>query len=156
MDVGLKTFRQQWRPKRLIGRLVPYYCLLLEPPWLRWLILLLLLLFIDCLSVKSHFLFSSVNLSWLFPCYDTLHKLGFLIELNPLYVITTLSKAKICPSKSKKGCKDQESIQSSTTPDPGYQWESDKLTVDIFRPPCGLGWQMSMVLLMIISCDLVP
>ena len=25
---------------------------------------------------------------------------------------------------------DQESIQSSTTPDPGYQWESDKLTVD--------------------------
>ena len=23
----------------------------------------------------------------------------------------------------------QESIQSSTTPDPGYQWESDKLTV---------------------------
>ena len=32
--------------------------------------------------------------------------------------------------KSKKGCKDQESIQSSTTPDPGYQWESDKLTVD--------------------------
>ena len=28
-------------------------------------------------------------------------------------------------SKSKKGCKDQESIQSSTTPDQGYQWESD-------------------------------
>ena len=27
------------------------------------------------------------------------------------------------------GCKDQESIQSSTTPDTGYQWESDKLTV---------------------------
>ena len=25
---------------------------------------------------------------------------------------------------------DQESIQSSTTPDPRYQWESDKLTVD--------------------------
>ena len=33
-------------------------------------------------------------------------------------------------SKSKLGCKDQESIQSSTTPDPGYQWESDKLTAD--------------------------
>ena len=27
-------------------------------------------------------------------------------------------------------CKDQESIQLSTTPDPGYQRESDKLTVD--------------------------
>ena len=32
--------------------------------------------------------------------------------------------------QSKLGCKDQESILSSTTPDPGYQWESDKLTVD--------------------------
>ena len=30
---------------------------------------------------------------------------------------------------SKYGCKDQESIQSSTTPDPGYQWEIEKLTV---------------------------
>ena len=33
-------------------------------------------------------------------------------------------------SESMQGCKDQESIQSSTTPDPGYQWESEKLTVD--------------------------
>ena len=31
--------------------------------------------------------------------------------------------------QSKKDGKDQESIQSSTTPDPGYQWESSKLTV---------------------------
>ena len=31
--------------------------------------------------------------------------------------------------QSKLGCKDKESIQSSTPPDPGYQWESDKLTV---------------------------
>ena len=30
---------------------------------------------------------------------------------------------------SKKEGKDQESIQSSTTPDPGYQWESDSLTI---------------------------
>ena len=30
--------------------------------------------------------------------------------------------------KSKYGCKDQESTQLSTTPDPGYQWESDKFT----------------------------
>ena len=28
--------------------------------------------------------------------------------------------------QSKKEGKDQESIQSSTTPDPGYQWESKK------------------------------
>ena len=32
--------------------------------------------------------------------------------------------------ESKLWCKDQELIQSSTTPDPGYQWESDKLTED--------------------------
>ena len=31
--------------------------------------------------------------------------------------------------QSKKDGKDQVSIQSSTTPDPGYQWESNKLTV---------------------------
>ena len=30
--------------------------------------------------------------------------------------------------KSKKEGKDQETIQSSTRPDPGYQWESTKLT----------------------------
>ena len=33
-------------------------------------------------------------------------------------------------TQSKYRCKDQESIQSSTTPDPGYQWESDKHTED--------------------------
>ena len=31
-------------------------------------------------------------------------------------------------SKSNLGCKDQESIQSSTTPDPGYQLEGEKFT----------------------------
>ena len=31
--------------------------------------------------------------------------------------------------KSKEEDKDQESIQSSTIPDPGYQWESNKLTI---------------------------
>ena len=31
--------------------------------------------------------------------------------------------------KSKKEDKDQESIQSSTTLDPGYQWESDNVTI---------------------------
>ena len=30
---------------------------------------------------------------------------------------------------SKKEDKDQESIQSSTRPDPGYQWESDNVTI---------------------------
>ena len=31
--------------------------------------------------------------------------------------------------QSKKDGEDQESIQSSTTPDPGYQWESDNVTI---------------------------
>ena len=35
--------------------------------------------------------------------------------------------------QSKKDGKDQESIQSSTTPDPGHQWESNKLTVRHYR-----------------------
>ena len=31
--------------------------------------------------------------------------------------------------ESKKEGKDQKSIQSSTTPDPGYQWENDNFTI---------------------------
>ena len=31
--------------------------------------------------------------------------------------------------ESNKEGKDQESIQSSTPPDPGYQWESDNVTI---------------------------
>ena len=34
----------------------------------------------------------------------------------------------------KKEGKDQESIQSITTPDPGYQWESDKNTIRHHKP----------------------
>ena len=32
--------------------------------------------------------------------------------------------------RSKKEGKDQESIQSSTTLDSGYQWESDNVTIE--------------------------
>ena len=35
--------------------------------------------------------------------------------------------------ESVRKSKDQESIQLSTIPDPRYQWESDKLTVDTIR-----------------------
>ena len=37
--------------------------------------------------------------------------------------------------KSKKKGKDQESIQLSFTPDPGYQWESDSSKLDIRGQP---------------------
>ena len=40
------------------------------------------------------------------------------------------SKGESCQNtQSQKKGKDQESIQSSTTPEPGYQWESDNVTI---------------------------
>ena len=39
--------------------------------------------------------------------------------------------AETCKYESKKKGKDQESIQSSTTPDPGYQWELTTSQLDI-------------------------
>ena len=39
--------------------------------------------------------------------------------------------------KSKKEGKDQESIQSSTTPDQGYQWESVNVTIRHHRERSG-------------------
>ena len=40
------------------------------------------------------------------------------------FVRSLLKKAALMFFQSKEEGKDQESIQSSTTPDPGYQWES--------------------------------
>ena len=37
-------------------------------------------------------------------------------------------------SQFKKEGKDQETIQSSTTPDPGYQWENNTLTIRYYKP----------------------
>ena len=64
-------------------------------------------------------------------------------NFKPLYVVYTIKLAisglqiRVCTGKlfssfliqSKKEGKDQELIQSSTTPDPGYQWESDNVTI---------------------------
>ena len=38
-------------------------------------------------------------------------------------------------NQSKKEGKDQESIQSSTSPDPGYQWESENVTIRHHKLP---------------------
>ena len=40
--------------------------------------------------------------------------------------------------ESKKEGKDQESMQSSTTPDPGYQWESDNVTIRQHKRDVGI------------------
>ena len=58
-----------------------------------------------------------------------MHDLAMLhnkIYLTVQSVILTSQTAQ--PPKSKKGCKDQESTQSSTTPDQGHQRESSKPT----------------------------
>ena len=44
---------------------------------------------------------------------------------NTLIKLTHYDETK----KSEKEGKDQESIQSSTTPYPGYQWESDNVII---------------------------
>ena len=61
--------------------------------------------------------------------FDTLRI--FLKELfERVNIIKTMREklAKLA-CKSKKEDKDQESIQSSTTSDPEYQWESDNFTI---------------------------
>ena len=59
---------------------------------------------------------------------STKQKLMCLVQGNNTVMLVSL-KPTTPRSQSKKACKDQESIQSNTTLDPGYQWESDKLTV---------------------------
>ena len=44
-----------------------------------------------------------------------------------------LNTSKFSVIQSKKEGKDQESIQSSTTADLGYQWESNKLNIRIHK-----------------------
>ena len=47
--------------------------------------------------------------------------------------------------------KDQESIQLSTTPDPGYQWESDNVTV-IHHKPKFNGIGLSDLVIFAVTC----
>ena len=59
--------------------------------------------------------------------YD--YSIYIMIKVIKFVVLTIHCLTMFKNKQSKSGCKDQESIQSSTTLDPGYQWESDKLTV---------------------------
>ena len=61
----------------------------------------------------------------------TLHSMEFIfVNLSDLleHLVMLQTSTFANNFKSKYECKDQESIQSSTTPDQGYQWESDKFT----------------------------
>ena len=66
--------------------------------------------------------------------------LNFLVENS--YLLYIKLETNSCPVmrnnrasrfQSKKEDKYQESIHSSTTPDPGYQWESNKLTIRLHK-----------------------
>ena len=51
------------------------------------------------------------------------------VNHKTLYFTFSLFKQRKLNEQSKKEGKYQESIQSSMTPDPGYQWESDNVTI---------------------------
>ena len=80
------------------------------------------------------------------PIYVTLKKYGFrtmrvivrystekftmrCLGMLDCYMIAVVMKGPMGSLLSTKEGKDQESIQSSTTPDPGYHWESDNFTI---------------------------
>ena len=69
----------------------------------------------------------------MFDTFKEVHVVVFAIQLfSPKYPLRQRSESNNIGDwliQSKKDGKDQESIQLSTTPDPGYQWESNKLTV---------------------------
>ena len=55
-------------------------------------------------------------------------KISDLIRIQSVWHSDGISE-RLLLNKSKKEGKDQELIQSSSTPDPGYQWKSYKLTI---------------------------
>ena len=99
---------------------------------------------VPLLSIIVRHWFVRINDRWSFPndslvlrTFDTFEKLlevvVFAIKLffSPKHAPPQRSEWNTISDwliQSKKDGKDQESIQSSTTPDPGYQWESNKLT----------------------------
>ena len=58
------------------------------------------------------------------------HKITEEPMLDDLFDLTRKRRLNLV-YKSKKDCKDQETIQSSTTPDPGYLMGSNKNTINI-------------------------
>ena len=92
-------------------------------------------------SAYQHIHFVTYKLQF-FSCYTKKYDSPYLHQVivswrSALIVfiwVSTWDFSTYCINKqiwaqSKKEGKDQESIQSSTTPDPGYQWESDNVTI---------------------------
>ena len=98
---------------------------------------MLLLLFIAALwspagkKLTSWLLFVMFNCDFVtFPCGILGQVWHLAVSIPDLcHLSTFMINLRLLFEQSKKRCKDQESIQPSTTSDPGYQWESDKLTV---------------------------
>ena len=66
---------------------------------------------------------------------ETLLKMKYVLESRSVTSLFSELLQSVIPFcmmntyyKSNKDGKDQESLQSSTTPDPGYQWENDNVT----------------------------
>ena len=64
-----------------------------------------------------------------FAILSTFIKLPFVIKIFVSSIFEWPFYTGFTVYPSKKEGKDQESIQSSTTPVPGYQWESDNFTI---------------------------
>ena len=86
------------------------------------------------LSTKINFLRNFPNLQYRCSWAQEEIQTAMLVSLHNCWALTlppyiVLRTLHFCCSQSKKEGKDQESILSSTTLDPGYQWESDNVTI---------------------------
>ena len=61
------------------------------------------------------------------------HALNMLLFLTNYKFIFSGINANIVSLQSKKEGKGLEQIQSSTTPDSGYRWESDNVTIRLHK-----------------------
>ena len=71
---------------------------------------------VEAFNTTSSYLNDILNINTIY--FDNMVRKIYSVELQ-------LNKANTSDTESKKDGKDQDLIQSSTTPDPGYQWESD-------------------------------
>ena len=80
----------------------------------------------ECLSTTPHMESTTPHKESITVSTNSITKL--LTDLNPLKAAGP-DQIKGLVLQSKKEGKDQEPTQSSTKPDPGYQWESDNFTI---------------------------
>ena len=81
-----------------------------------------------CLQIEYKVPWLNHNRNLIICWYDMIkNAIEFISYMSFLHNSTYMSSSG--ETQFKQGCKDQESIQLSTIPYPGYQWESAQLTV---------------------------